>query len=229
MATPATCTLPDTRGRQPSTASSSSRLAVARHAGHADQLAGLHVEGGVLDGQAPVVAPHRDAVDHQPGRVARRPSARPAAAAATEPTMASTSSSSVSVDGSTPDEDHLAAAQHGGPVGDLADLGQLVGDDHDAEAVGSRSWSTSARRASTSWGASALVGSSRMSDPGAQHAAPGGSRSAGAAPATGRAPWRRGRRGCRSARRPRPAACAGRPGRACRRRSRRPARRSRPR
>ena len=89
-----------------------------------------------LDGEACRRCPAPTAVDHAArGVVARGPSARPAAAAATAPTIASTSSSSVERRRVDADEDHLPAAQHGDPVGDRPGLGELVGDDHDAEAV----------------------------------------------------------------------------------------------
>ena len=110
-------------------------LAVARHAGDADQLAAVDGEVDVGEGQVAAVALHRHAPQREGGR-GRRSGGRGGPGQGGDGAADHGLDQLPVVEGRGVDaaEDDLAAPQDGDPVGDGAGLVQLVGDDDHRQA-----------------------------------------------------------------------------------------------
>ena len=110
------------------------RLSVARHAGHAHDLARADLERGVANCHAPVGRSHRHAVDDEPGQGA----AWPAFGRQRWHALADHPLDEFGVGerrGCVTAHDHPTAAQDRDAVGDRPGLTQLVGDDGDGQPV----------------------------------------------------------------------------------------------
>ena len=119
-------------------------LAVALDAGQPDDLAGTDFQGEVVEPHGAVAVVHREAVAHQgEAPSVHRPSAARRlvglgaaprrAGCSSRPTMAWTSAP-MSALGHALVGDQPAGAQHGHAIGDLGDLGELVGHQDDGAA-----------------------------------------------------------------------------------------------